>query len=403
MLKIDDYKKVVGDDIVEGVKSTADPLVGKHIVNINSTSSGGGVAEILNTLVILMNDLKIETGWRILKGSHGFFDVTKKFHNALQGEKIRLTDFKKQIYCQETERNAIMSHFKYHDLVMVHDPQPLALIDYCGKKQPWIWRCHIDIKQTHRPTWDFLAKYIKKYDGMVVSVKKYKKRGIKIPQFVIAPSIDPLSFKNELLSDSRCRKILSKNQIDLDKPIVCQVSRFDKWKNPIGVIKIFKKIKEKTDNIQLVMIGDIVIDDPEGIKVYNKLANYTKDKKDITLITKRDDWLVNALQRKSAVVLQNSVREGFALVVAEALWKKTPVVGTRVGGIPLQIIDGKTGFLISNTAQAAKRCVQLLQDEKLREKLGQQGHEHVKKNFLITRHLKDYLELFNHYLNNKKE
>lgn len=395
--KIDDYKKFVGEGVIETIKESASQLEGKHITNINSTYSGGGVAEILNSLVVLMNTLGIDAGWRLLKGSHSFFDITKKFHNALQGQPIHLSDKKKEIYLVEVERNSLINHLEAHDLVIIHDPQPLAMIAYKKKNQPWLWRCHIDITQTYKPVWDFLLPYIQKYDGMIVSMEKYKKEGLNIPQMIVPPSIDPLTLKNKKMSDGEAEKILSRNGIDMDKPIITQVSRFDKWKNPLGVVKIFERVKKKV-NAQLVLMGDMASDDPEGPILYNNIVEKSKKVPDIHLITKKDDGLVNALQRKSSVVLQCSIKEGFALSVTEALWKRAAVVATNVGGIPLQVIHKKTGILVENTIDAAHWCVELINNEALRKELGANGKEHVRNNFLVTRHLQDYLDIFNHYI-----
>lgn len=398
--KLENYKKFVGEEDIEKIRSSAEKLAVSdvHIVHVNSSSSGGGVAEILNSHILLMNELGIETGWRLLKGTHSFFTITKQFHNSLQGGPLKLTDGKKKIYLDEIERNSIMNHFKYHDLIIIHDPQPLALIHRYWKRQPWIWRCHVDLSAPCPAMWKFLLQYIKRYDKIIVSMKKYKKRGLKIPQTIIAPAIDPFSLKNKHLFHSRCKRMLSRNGIDIDKPLICQVSRFDKWKNPLGVVKIFRKVKQEIKDCHLVLIGDISVDDPESSRIYSKLMDYIKKEEDIHVISKKADLLVNALQRKSDVILQNSVREGFGLTITEALWKETPVVATNVGGIPLQVLDGKTGFLIKTNTEAAKRCIQLLKNPDLRRKLGKQGKEHVKKNFLITKHLQDHINVCNEVL-----
>lgn len=395
--KIDDYEPFVGKEKIEEIKDIAIKLEGKHVVNVNSTYSGGGVVEILNSIVVLMNTLGIETDWRSLKGSHSFFDVTKKFHNALQGEKITLSDRDKTIYIDELERNALMHHFREHDLIFIHDPQPLGLIKFFKKRtQPWIWRCHIEIKNANKKVWKFLHPFANQYDGAIFSLPKYKQRDLDMDQFFIAPSIDPLSLKNKHLTESQSRKILSKEGIYLNKPLITQVSRFDKWKNPLGVIQIFKKVKERTD-VQLVLIGDMASDDPEGPKIYNKVVRQAEKMKDVHIITKKDDLLVNALQKTSHVVLQNSIREGFGLTVSEALWKETPVIGTKVGGIPLQVIHRKTGALVENSREAADWCIKLIKDDKLRIRMGKEAREHVKRNFLITRQLYDYLNIIDNY------
>ncbi len=400
--RISDYTRIVGKQEIQRIYESAEPLKGRHITHINSTSAGGGVAEILNSHVILMNNLGIKTGWRLLKGSHSFFTVTKRFHNILQGENRKISESMIKLYEEEVEKNAIMNHIDDHDLIIVHDPQPLAMIRHYRKKQPWIWRCHIDISKVRKESWKFFSSYINRYDGIILTMKKYSKKDIKIPKFFITPPLDPLSLKNKHLTKSQCKRILSRNGIDLDKPIICQVSRFDKWKDPLGVVKIFEEVKKKTD-CRLVMIGDMATDDPEGPLIYNRLIKkVNNDSGDIHIITKRADLLVNALQRTSDVVIQNSKREGFGMVVSEALWKATPVVAKRRGGIPLQVINNRTGFLVDSNREAAKRIIQLLGNDKLRSRLGHNGKEHVRKNFLITKHIQDYLCLLNLYLTHSK-
>ncbi len=349
-------------------------------------------------MVILFNELDILVGWRLLKGTHTFFTTTKKFHNALQGEKVRLPESSKRIYLQEIERNSIMNHLHKHDLIVIHDPQPLAMVRYYPKKQPWLWRCHIDITHHDKAVWNFLRPFMKRYDGMIVSMEKYRQRELRIPQFVVSPSIDPLNLKNIRISQKVSRRLLSNNGIDLHKPILCQVSGFDKWKNPLGVVKIFELVKQRLD-CQLVLIGDMATDDPEGSLMYNKIMKRVSGNKDIHVIAKRADMLVNALQRHSHAIIQNSIREGFGITVTEALYKETPVVAMNRGGIPLQVINNRTGFLVNSTSEGAKRCIQLIESDELRERLGKNGKEHVVKNFLITRNMLDYIRIFNHYIN----
>ncbi|MBW2974845.1 glycosyltransferase [Candidatus Woesearchaeota archaeon] len=394
MPKLNDYRKIVGEKVIEKIRESSEHLEGKHVVHISSTAVGGGVAEILNTLTFLMNDIGIDTGWRILLGSHSFFKITKGIHNALQGQRWRMTDNRKCVYLEYCKRNSIINHVKDHDIVIIHDPQPLAMVQEYEKKTTWLWRCHIDISRPDAETMRFLLPFIKRFDGMVISSKKFRIRKLRIPQFMIPPSIDPLSQKNKKISHSKARWLLSRKGIDLDKPIILQVSRFDPWKDHMGVIKMYEKIKEKED-CQLVLMGDMASDDPQGPMIYHKVKQKSEQIKGIKLITEKNDILVNALQQEADLVFQNSIKEGFALTVSEALWKKTPVLGTPVGGIPLQIKDRKTGFLIKNRKDGINKALRLLKDEKLRKKMGNLGHEHVKKNFLITRHLQDYVDLFN--------
>ncbi len=394
--KLSDYSRVVGKESIEKIKKDAEHLKGKHVVHISSTALGGGVAEILNTLIFLMNDAGIDTGWRVLLGSHSFFKITKGIHNALQGKKWKMTGSRKDIYLEYCKRNSIINHIKDHDIVIIHDPQPLGMIQGYEKKTTWLWRCHIDISKPDKATMAFLFPFLKRFDGVIISSKKYKIKYLRKPQFVIPPSIDPLSPKNKKLNHNKAKRLLSTKGIDPNKPIISQVSRFDPWKDHTGVIRMYQKIKEKED-CQLVLMGDMALDDPQGPLIYYKIRQLCDKVPDIHIITEKNDLLVNALQQESSLVFQNSIKEGFALTVSEALWKRTPVLGTAVGGIPMQVKDGKTGFLIRNSKEGVKRALQLLKDDKLRSKLGNAGHEHVKKNFLITRHLQDYIELFNKF------
>jgi len=396
--RLNNYRKIVGKEAIDRVKESARPLKGKDILHINSISFGGGVAEILNTLVLLMSDVGIKAGWRILKASPDFFFVTKEFHNAMQGSIISLTERKKRTYMEYIKRNALMYIVEDNDFVVIHDPQPLALIQFCKKGQPWIWRCHIDITSPDPEVWNFLVPFIKRYDAMIITDRKYEKRELGIRQDIITPSINPLSSKNRELSEKEMRRILYDNNIDTNKPTITQVSRFDKWKDPLGAIEMYRKVKEKVD-CQLVMVGNIVEDDPEGKDMFNKIREKTKEQEDdIHIITNAGDLTVNAIQRASTIIMQKSLKEGFGMTVTEALWKGKPVIGTHAGGIPLQVIDGKTGFLVDSIEQGVDACVKLLKDEKLRERMGQAAKEHVKNNFLITTHLQKYINLFNSFL-----
>ncbi len=398
MFSLDDYRRVVGDEKINEIIKEAKPLKGKYIVHINSTFYGGGVAEIIESLVILMNDLGIKAGWRHLKGSDSFFEITKLFHNGAQGENIKLNSRLKKIYEEINKRNSIFMHIEKNDAIIIHDPQVLPLIKFYPKKQPWIWRCHIDITKPNKKLWNYLKGFINLYDEMIVSDKKYFKKDIKIPQKVIMPSINPLTDKNRNISHQKAVKILNKVGIKLHKPIISQISRFDYWKDPLGVIDAFHLIKKQV-NCQLVLMGNAATDDPECCNVYKMVLKKAKNNKDIKILFNVGDNLtVNALQRESAVVLQKSLKEGFALTVSEALWKKTPVVAGNVGGIPNQIIDGKNGFLINNIKECAERVIYLLKNENKRREMGNFGHRYVKDNFLITRHLLDYIKLLRKFL-----
>jgi trehalose synthase len=393
-LSLSSYKHVVGEELIENIYNEAEPLKGKHIEHINSTFYGGGVAEILSSLTLLMNDVGIKTGWRLLKGHPDFFNVTKKFHNALQGSNIVLSENKKRTYLEANETNSIIMHIDFCDAVVIHDPQPLPLINFYNKKQPWIWRCHIDLSNPNQALWDYLRTFIQKYDSVIVSMDQYKKQDLQKPYHIIPPSIDPLSTKNKFIPDKVVEKYLSRFGVDKDKPIISQISRFDKFKDPLGVIRAFEIARKQVD-CKLVLLGSMASDDPEGEFIYNKLVEKTKNNSDIILINYADDFLVNCLQRASDVVLQKSLKEGFGLTVTEALWKGTPVIGGNVGGIPLQINDGKNGFLVNDIKECSDRIVHLIKNPHLKEQMGAAATEHVRKNFLITRHLRDYIRLLN--------
>jgi trehalose synthase len=396
MLSLENYRDIAGVEVLGEIYRKARKLYGKHILHINSTYQGGGVAEILNSLVPLMNDIGIDAGWRTLHGNPDFFTITKKFHNALQGDSLNLTATKKRLYVQANEAFSTYTHID-HDCVIIHDPQPLPLIKFSRNRRPWIWRCHIDLSHPNSQLWDFLTSFILRYHLVVISSENYKRNGFPVEQRVIHPAIDPLTAKNKELSDRDISKYLKKFGIKTDKPIISQVSRFDKWKDPEGVISIYKRVREKVD-CRLVMSGGVATDDPEGPKIYGRLhqkAGDLIDKGEVVLIIPENDIFVNALQRKSAVVIQKSIREGFCLAVTEALWKGTPVVASNVGGIPLQIKDGENGFLVQarDVRGFADRTIRLLQNPDLAKKMGERAREAVRERFLITRLLIDYLDL----------
>ena len=395
------YARIVGKPIIDKIHAEAEKLSGKHILTINSTYQGGGVAEILNSVVPLFDQAGIDFGWRTLHGTPDFFTITKKFHNALQGSKINLSQRKKDIYYETNKRFSTFTHID-HDLVVVHDPQPLPLISFYKKTQPWIFRCHIDISEPNMEVWDYLKGFIQKYDHFVVSLPEYQKKDLNIPQSVIHPAIDPVTAKNKPVSETKIAKYLAKFGIDRKKTVISQVSRFDPWKDPIGVVKVFELIRKKMD-CQLVLLGQFAADDPEGQKILQSLqkkVDKSPFEKDIKLLVVDNAFLVNCLQRASSVVIQKSLREGFGLTISEALYKGTPVVASKVGGIPLQVIDNVNGFLHNpqDFKGFSDSVIKLLKDEKLRTAMGQAGKEHVKKNFLITRLMLDWLVLFNKVL-----
>ena len=388
LVHVEDYEELVGAKTVERILRKAEPLKDLHITHVNSTYYGGGVAVLLSSLSLLMNSVGIKTGWRVIQGSPDFFSVTKKIHNALQGGEINLSDQKKQIYENVVYENVIRNHLD-HDRVIIHDPQPLPMIQHYHKRGPWIWRCHVDLTAPNRKVWNYLAPYIEQYDAVILSLDEYAQR-LSTPQVVFMPAIDPFSITNKPLSDDEIQERLDFYKIPTDWPLVAQISRFDKWKDPEGVIDAFEIARKEVD-ATLVLLGNIATDDPEGEHVYHSLLDRREER--IIILTKEDTALVNALQRRAAVIVQKSLREGFGMTVTEAMWKETPVIGGDVGGIRYQIKDGENGFLVSSVEEAAERMVQLIKDQKLREQLGKKAHETVKRNFLMIRLLEQYLDL----------
>jgi trehalose synthase len=386
--QIEDYEPIVGAEIVERIKAKAKPLQDLHIVNVNSTYYGGGVSQLLSSETLLMNSLGIRTGWRVIQGSPDFFSVTKKIHNALQGGRINLTDRKMKLYEDIIYENSIRNHLD-QDLVIVHDPQPLPMINYYRKNRPWVWRCHIDLSSPNEELWSYLTRFIEKYDAVILSSKGYRQK-LDTPQVFFMPAIDPFTITNRELSQHEIDERLKNYHIPVDLPIVAQISRFDRWKDPEGVIQAFKLARKEVD-CTLVLLGNVATDDPEGDEVYKSLLGYRDDR--IIILTVQDAALVNAVQRQAAVVLQKSIREGFGLTVAEAMWKGTPVIGGNVGGIRYQIEDGVSGFLVSTLEEAAERIVQVIKDKELREHMGKKAKESVKKRFLLTRYIEQYLDL----------
>ncbi|HSB05740.1 MAG TPA: glycosyltransferase, partial [Thermodesulfobacteriota bacterium] len=316
-----------------------------------------------------------------------------KMHNALQGGEINLSDRKTDIYEEVIYENAIRNHLDSHNMVIIHDPQPLPMIHYYKKNGPWIWRCHVDLTNPNRQLWRYLVRFIEKYDAVIFSIKDYKQK-LKTPQVFIMPAIDPFSILNREMDGKEINERLDHYKIPTDLPLVVQISRFDRWKDPRGVIEAFKIARNEVD-CTLVLLGNIATDDPEGTEVYESLLDRREER--IIILSHQDTALVNALQRQATVVLQKSIREGFGLTVAEAMWKGTPVIGGNVGGIRYQIKNGVNGFLVSTVQEAAKRMVQLVKDKKLRKQMGGNAKETVRKKFLLTRYLEQYLDLFSSF------
>ena len=395
--EIRDYEPIIGSNEVEVILSLAEKVNGARITHVNATAYGGGVAEILKSHIPLARSVGLDARWLVLSGNKDFFEITKSIHNALQGNtSTKLVKEMWEIYLKANQLNAEIlkvEHLDDDEFVMVHDPQPLPLVDY-KKNGGWIWRCHIDTTQPNQQVWDFLKTFVKKYDALIFTHENYIPKDLRDNKiFVRQPCIDPLSDKNKFLHQTEILDVLEKYSLDPDRPIIGQVARFDLWKNPVGAIEAFLRIKKKLPEVQLALIGSFAHDDPEGDEWCKMTIINTEASSDIHVLTDLNDVEVNAFQRAFSLALQLSIREGFGLTITEALWKEVPVIATRVGGIPLQVIDGVTGFLVDSVEEAADKATFLLKRMWLARKLGQNGIEHVKKNFLVTKDLKDYLML----------
>ena len=386
---LESYERLIGAEAMRRILRKAHALAGTRVAHVSSTFYGGGVAEILTPLTLLMNAVGIETAWHLVQGTPAFFASTKMLHNALQGEPLVLTNEAKAIYETVLAENAMRLHIEDCDAVIVHDPQPLPLIDqFAGKKAPWIWQCHVDLSAPDPATWAYLRSFVERYDLAVVSLPEYQLE-LDRPQCFITPAIDPFSAKNRELSRDEAREVLCRHEIPLDRPIVAQVSRFDRWKDPAGVIEAFRAARRQVD-CTLVLLGSAAVDDPEAGLVLESIQSSLDDR--VFIVTVDDPMLVNALQREAAVVLQKSLREGFGLTVTEAMWKGAAVIGGNVGGIRRQISDGENGFLVDSVGEAADRIVLLLKDEALRRRLGERARQSVREQFLLSRLLEDWID-----------
>jgi len=394
LIALDDYIPVVGQAEVDEMRAVAACLEGRTVKMVNSTAMGGGVAEILNRLVPLMADVGVPTRWDIITGGDDFFAVTKGFHNALHGAAYEPTPQAFEIFRACQQQNLASLRFE-EDFVVIHDPQPIGLVEARDQKPAhWVWRCHIDVSRPHPEVWNFLVQYMKRYDAMMISSPSFT-RALPIHQYLWYPSIDPLSQKNQELEPEFIRETLERFQINPKRRILTQVSRFDRLKDPLGVIKAYKLVRKYTD-CQLVLAGGGAKDDPEGGQVLAEVKEAAGNDPDIHILD-LPPWSaleINALQRASTIVLQKSLQEGFGLTVTEALWKKKPVVASAVGGIPLQVIHKLTGMLAHSVEGTAYQIRYLLSHPAIAQRLGEMGHEHVKENFLVTRNLKRYLLLF---------
>ena len=393
MIRIEDYIPIVGQATVDELGLLADRLRGKAIQNINSTAVGGGVAEILSRMIPLLSQLGVSAAWDVIKGDEKFFEVTKKFHNGLHGVPVEIDAGEYAHFLEVNRYNA--EQIRFGDVVFVHDPQPIALVEKRGAiGKNWLWRCHIDFSQPDPKIWEFLRQFIPRYDAAVFSAPAFSQK-LPIPQVLIAPSIDPLSDKNKELDEATIDAVFARFGIDRSRPVVTQISRFDYLKDPVGVIKAYKLAKERVD-MQLVVAGGGATDDPEGPIIMEEVRREAEKDKDIFVLflPPASDIEINALQRGSTVILQKSLKEGFGLTVSEALWKGKPTIAGAVGGIPLQIAHKYSGILTHSIEGTAQWIKQLISAPEYARKLGINGKEHIRNNFLITRHIKDYLLLF---------
>jgi trehalose synthase len=391
------YAAVTGEAVVQHLRQLAGPLQGAKVVHLNSTRVGGGVAEILNKLIPLKLELGIDVDWDVVTGQADFYQCTKSFHNALQGVPVDIPESLLQVYERTLEENAeeLREKLEAADFVFIHDPQPARLLQLCPNRSgKWVWRCHIDLSRPYRRVWKYIQAMVEPYDASIFSLPDFARR-LPHTQYLIAPSIDPLSEKNIDLSPQEIREVQQRYHIDPDRPMIVQVSRFDRFKDPLGVIQAFRLAKEFTPSLQLVLAGGGATDDPEGEAVLRDVRTAAGEDQDIQVLLLPADAHreINALQRAADIVLQKSVKEGFGLTVTEGLWKGKPVIGGNVGGIRIQVIDHHTGFLVDTPEGAAIRIRYLLHNRHILEQMGATAREFVRENFLITRHLRDYLTL----------
>lgn len=392
--RLDDYKSIVGQAQLDTLRYLANDLKGKTIKMVNSTAVGGGVAEMLNRLVPLISELEVPTHWEVITGDKDFFDVTKSFHNALHGGTYELTEAAKEIFLRYNEQNRARMQFD-EDMVVIHDPQPAALIRSREEsKGQWVWRCHIDLSNPDKKVWEFLRPFVERFDAAIFSSQSFA-RQLPILQYLFYPCIDPLSEKNKELSDDQVQKVCDEFGIDRSRPIVTQVSRFDRLKDPVGVVQAYKMAKKYVD-CQLVLAGGGASDDPEGAAVLKEVKAEAGNDPDI-IILDLPPWCafeINAIQRASTVIIQKSLKEGFGLTVTEALWKGKPTIGSAVGGIPNQVIHQLTGVLVHSVEGCAFQIRYLLTHPDFARTIGANGREHVKENFLMTTDVKRWMLLF---------
>jgi trehalose synthase len=395
-----DYTHIVGKDLTEQIRQLAEPLKGKRVLHVSATAFGGGVSEILYTLVPLMRDVGVDAHWHVIFGKEEFYNATKLLHNSLQGAEETLSDEQWEIFDEINQINAEGLQGEW-DVVIVHDPQPIGLLRGAKEKgENWIWRCHIDLSTPNPAPIERLLPMIEEYDASVWHMEKYVPDGMgkhREAVRIVPPAIDPLSPKNMAFSPEDASYICRQFGIDVDRPLITQVSRFDPWKDPIGVIDAYREVTEQVPEAQLAMVGSMATDDPEGMEYFQKTFEYADGDEDIKILSNLNNVgaiEVNAFQSQSDICLQKSIREGFGLTVTEALWKGRPTVAGNVGGIPLQIEDGVSGYLVNSPSECATRCLEILRDPGLGKQLGREGKEHARRMFLTPRLLRDWLKLF---------
>lgn len=391
------YAAVTGSDVIRHLQQLAESLQGKKVVHVNSTRVGGGVAEILEKLIPLSRELGIDTRWEVITGDSEFYQCTKSMHNAIQGNRIAIPDKLLSHFLDVNQQNAehLRSVLEEADFVFIHDPQPAALLKYCSnRKGKWIWRCHIDASHPYRGTWRFLERFVREYDASIFSLSQFVQL-LPHPAYIIPPSIDPLSDKNVDLTQDELDAVRARFNLDPDAPMIVQISRFDRFKDPVGVIKAYKLAKHYIPKLQLVLAGGSATDDPEGEVVFNEVSQAAGDDPDIKILQLPPDAhrTINALQRLADIVLQKSTKEGFGLTVTEALWKGKPVIAGDTGGIRLQVINFHTGFLVNTPEGAALRIRYLFNQKQKAQEMGLKSVEFVRENFLLTRQLREYLTL----------
>ncbi len=393
-----DYTHISGPGLVDEIRSLAEPLEGKRVLHVSATAFGGGVSEILYTLVPLMNDIGLEAHWQIIMGREEFFNATKLLHNSLQGDPQTLSPGQWELFDHYNQMNATSLEGDW-DVIIVHDPQPAEMRHHAVERaKRWIWRCHIDLSAPNPEPIEKLLPYISEYDATVWHMDQYVPEGLEGPlRKILPPAIDPLSPKNMALSPDDASFVCSQFGIDVDRPLMTQVSRFDPWKDPIGVIDAYRQVTEEMEDVQLALVGSMATDDPEGWEFFQRTSEHAAGDPDIKILNNLNNVgaiEVNAFQSQSDVVVQKSIREGFGLTVTEALWKGRPTIGGAVGGIPLQIEDGVGGFLVSDPEETAQRSLEILRDPELGRRLGKAGKEHAREHFLTPRLLRDWLRLF---------